>query len=145
VSQAAAGPCRLQLCAVSGSSGIKSEYICTILEDLKSGQNCCENLKSGSFQSKNAVSLLLRNVFINPLYYTKSASLGSTQPLPSPLKFHSSNAVGLHGLSSCLLQPAMLNRRRGRIQHEYFTLRLLARTWSKSHASPTASEFGHIQ
>ena len=29
VSQAAAGPCRLQLCAVLGSSGIKlSEYIC---------------------------------------------------------------------------------------------------------------------
>jgi hypothetical protein len=30
VSQAEAGPCRLQLCAVLGSSGIKlSEYVCT--------------------------------------------------------------------------------------------------------------------
>jgi hypothetical protein len=62
VSQAAAGPCRLQLCAVLGSSGVKlAEYICNVIhfiqmhtDDLSRNADCRELSFRGFPQSLQA-------------------------------------------------------------------------------------------
>ena len=117
----------------------------TVLEDLKSYRHRRENLKSSSFYSKNVGAQFLRNVSIHPPYHTKSAILKRDL-------CHRRWDV-THFTQALLLQmfielPAKTCNGKGlrQILHEHFMLSLLARTCSssKSHASPTASEFGHI-
>ena len=54
VSQAAAGPCRLQLCAVLGSSDIKlSEYACRKLSVLDTSEYACRELSVLDTKERN--------------------------------------------------------------------------------------------